>query len=171
METNKTKTVYFLIGPKGSGKTYIGKVLEKSLSKTYLNVETLLIAHCTANSLDPYKLEKHGFPIEESAIDLALVENNSVIVEGTGSSIYFEEHLNNLKFKYEVKLIRVRCPLDVCQNRAMKRDNSEQILVPEKLLKEINEKASRANFDWDLEIDNSAPAPQNTIVSLFSKII
>lgn len=37
------KTVYLLIGPKGSGKSYIGNLIENELGIKFLNVEEFFI--------------------------------------------------------------------------------------------------------------------------------
>ena len=47
LNVNKSsvKTVYILVGPKGSGKTFIGNALEDRLGILFIRVEKLLIEY------------------------------------------------------------------------------------------------------------------------------
>ena len=53
LNVNKSsvKTVYILVGPKGSGKTFIGNALEDRLGILFIRVEKLLIEYVEKNGL------------------------------------------------------------------------------------------------------------------------
>jgi len=52
-------------------------------------------------------------------------------------------------------LIRIYAPLKICYERVKSRDQNAHIPISDELLKKFNDNASRATFDWDLELDNS----------------
>ena len=170
-ERPRKQSVFILVGPKGSGKTYIGALLERRFSINFFRAEAFLLENYGKAELASRQLEKHGFPLEEAAIDQILANESAVIYEVTGSSEYFPEVLRNLRSKYEVKLVRIRCPLGSCYDRVKQRDQTDQIPVSDTAVKTINEKAAKATFAWDLEIDNSGPASNETIVSLFRTLL
>jgi len=167
----KNKTIYFLIGPKGSGKTYIGKLLEKKYGIKYPNFEALLLNHIEEFGIPEGGLKRDAFDFEEAIIHSILENGNSVIFEATGSSIYFPSVLENLGSTYTLKLIRLLCPLDICFERVKNRNPVGHHLVTDEKITEINIKASKVSLCWDLEIDNSDPAADQDIVSKFASII
>jgi len=165
------KRVYILIGPKGSGKTYIGNLIEQELGIKFLRVEQLLLEYIEKNGLSDKKLERDGFDIEEQAIDEALLLEAAIIFEATGSSIYMPSVLENLGKNYELKLIKIFCPLDICFERVKNRSIKNQFKVEDSLVKQINKKAANVILDWDLEIDNSKPASKQDIITKFTTIV
>ena len=164
------KTVYLLIGAKGSGKTYIGEILEKSLGVRFLSVEPLLIAHIALAKSPSDRLEYDGYDIEESAIDEILLTQNEVITESTGSSEHLLNFIRNLRTKYTIRLMRVLCPLEECFKRVKSRNSADQFYVPDDRINSINEKTIRLELDWDLEIDNSGPALDADICAQFESV-
>ncbi len=164
------KTVYVLIGPKGSGKTYIGSLLEKEIGLKFLSVEKLGLANIPKSKLKGEKLIQEGFHQEEAAIDEILKIHNAVSFESTGAHPYLHSVLARLRGKFNVKLIRIYAPLEICYERVKSRDQNAHIYVSEVLLKKINENAVRATFDWDLELDNSDKLTALEIVRAFTSI-
>ena len=170
-QPNAVPSVFILIGPKGCGKTTIGSLLEREFGIPFLRVEPLILENMKTSPLTGYELEKEGFHLEEQAIASIVAAENAVIFEATGSSRYFPEVLARLRRQYDVRLIRIRCPLELCSERVAQRDAAEHIAVSDELLESINRRAAGVELDWDLEIDNSGPAPDEQIVSLFRTIV
>ena len=162
------KAVYILVGPKGSGKSHIGKLLEEELGIRFLPVEPLLIAHIERFGQPAEGLSRHGFDIEERAIRDVLEEQDTVIFEATGSSEYFPSVVVNLRDGYVVKLIRIHCPLDICFTRVRDRDSEGHLPVTDEMVNAINKNANLVDFDWDLEIDNSGATSNKAIVAQFA---
>ncbi len=163
-------TVFILIGPKGSGKTFIGEVLERAFHLPFLRVEALLIAHIEKFGEPEGGLKRHGFDIEEEAIDATLRTNAAVIFEATGSSEYFPSVLDNLGAKYNVKLIRILCPLDTCIERIKQRASAGQFAVADDLVNQINRRSAAVSLAWDLVIDNSNPASEPELITRFKAL-
>ncbi len=165
------KTVYVFIGPKGTGKTYIGSILEKEIGLKFLPVEKLGLENIQKSKLTGEELIKEGFHQEESAIDEILKSNNAVSFESTGVHPYLQNILSSLRTKYNVRLIKIYTPLEKCYERIKHRDQSLQLPVSDDLLKRINEGAANVIFKWDLEIDNSAELDIKDIIFAFRSIL
>ncbi len=170
MSAAKEKLIYLLIGPKGSGKTYLGQTLERLLGIHFIAVEHRLIKHLQSVSIKNDNLPNDGYDLEAEWIEEAFRNYDEVISEATGSSKYLPAFLNKLDERYQLRLVRVVCPLDICLARIRTRGSSGQFVVGEDKINSINIATRDVKLDWCLEIDNSAPASNEEIVASFSKI-
>ena len=161
------KRVFILVGPKGSGKTHIGSLLEKEIGLKFLSVEKLGLENIPKSKLTGYELEKEGFHHEEMAIDRILTEEDAMSFEATGSSEYFLTVLDRLRVKYEVKLVKVFSPLPTCYHRIKQRGTANHIPVSEERIKMINEKAAKVELNWALIIDNSTQPANEQILHIW----
>lgn len=161
------KTVFILIGPKGSGKSHVGTVLKKYFGIPFLNVDQLGLENIPKSKLLGEDLIIEGFHLEEEKIAEILQTEDSVAFEATGSHAYFFVVLNRLRSNYAVKLIRVFAPLDKCRERMATRDQTKNIPVSSELIQSINERALMVRLPWDLELDNSIDISEGTIVAAF----
>ena len=161
------KTIYVLIGPKGSGKTHIGNLLERAFNIAFLNVENLGLANIPESKLTGFDLLKEGFHQEEAEIDRILTATDAMSFESTGAADYFYVVLGRLRSQYDVKLLRIYSPLETCHQRVHDRDQTAHIPVSDALLRSINEKAAGVDLAWDLQIDNSKPMPESEILEKF----
>ena len=166
-ENDKRKLVYILVGPKGSGKTHIGSLLEKEIGLKFLSVEKLGLENIPKSRLTGYELEKEGFHHEERAIDRILTEEAAMSFEATGSSEYFYTVLDRLRAKYKVKLVKVFSPLPTCYHRIKQRGTANHIPVSEEKIKTINEKAAKVDLNWALTIDNSTQPANEQILHIW----
>ena len=156
-----TKTLYMLIGPKGSGKTYIGKLIEKQMDISFLRVESIWL------SLKP---NENGWNKVEQAIDREFENCDKLIIENLGAGSDFHHFLNSLKTKYDIKMIRVYTDLSKCLARVKNRSNKDHIPVSDSNVEKYNKIASCVTFDWSLEIDNNGPAADVEILASFKKL-
>jgi predicted ABC-type ATPase len=170
VSTPRGKILYLLIGPKGSGKTYIGATLERLLGVCFISVEQRLINHLQTVPTEENCLPNDGYDLEAEWIEVAFQTAEEVISEATGSSKYLPTFLSQLAEKYELRLVRVACPMDICLERIRTRGTSGQFYVSEDKVTSINEATRDVKLDWCLEIDNSAPASNDEIVALFNSI-
>jgi shikimate kinase len=161
------KTVFIFIGPKGSGKTHVAAVIEKYFGIPFLNVDKLGMENIPKSKLIGEELIKEGFHLEEAKIAEILQTRNSVAFETTGAHPYFFVVLDRLRSNYAVKLIRVLAPIDKCHERMTNRDPTKNIPVSRELIQSINERASKVQLPWDLELDNSIDISDMGLVTAF----
>ena len=144
-----------LIGPKGSGKTYIGKLVDKHTSIFFLPIEPIWL------SLQP---NENGWIKVEKTIDEKFHSYEYLMIENLGAGEEFNKFLESLKSKYEIKMIRVFADLDKCLNRVKTRSKKDQIIVADSQVETYNRIASNVQFDWSIEIDNNGPASDAEIL-------
>lgn len=172
--TGAKKTVYILIGPKGSGKTYIGQLLEKELDIRFLAVEPIFMSIKGQRHNTDEDFIREGFELVEEAIDKSLEYHNGISFEATGATPLFKDLVNKLRRKYTVMLVRFRAPLALCLERIKTRDASLQIPVSEELIEKVNRLSDTADFDYTLTIDNSGTstgASDREIIDSFKTIL
>lgn len=171
MESKKDekKLVFILVGPKGSGKTHIGSLLEKETGLKFLSVEKLGLENIPKSKLTGYELEKEGFHHEEREIDRILTLEDAMSFEATGSSEYFHTVLERLRAKYKVRLIKVFSPLATCYHRIKQRGPADHIPVSEEKIRTINEKAAKVDLKWALTIDNSTQPTDEQIIGIWNE--
>ena len=149
------KTLYMLIGPKGSGKTTIGTLVDDRTDIAFLRVENIWL------SLKP---GEDGWQKVEQAIDRAFASSDKLMIENLGAGDGFHRFHESLSRKYTIKLIRVFCDLDICLERVKHRDRQNHIPVSDDKVAEYNAIAARVKLDWAAEIDNNGPASEDDIL-------
>jgi shikimate kinase len=165
-----SKVVYLMIGAKGSGKTYIGNLLERKLEIPFLRVEQRLIEHIQSVDGESDHLRNDGYDLELNWIDEILQTSSEAISEATGSSKHLPGFITCLKNNYNLKLIRISCPLDTCFKRVKARNQDHQFDVSDALIRSINAATDKVKLGWSLVIDNAGPALDTEILQEFSSI-
>ena len=155
------KILYMLIGPKGSGKTYIGTLVEKKTDISFLRVENIWL---TLNS------KEDGWLKVEQTIDKAFESCNKLMIENLGAGQGFHRFYVSLKVKYNIKLVRVFSDLDVCLDRVMSRENKNHIPVSDTKVAEYNKIAAQVKLDWAIEINNNGPASDAEILEAINSL-
>jgi shikimate kinase len=149
-----SKTLHILIGPKGSGKTYIGSRIEQLTSIKFLRVEPLWLQLAEGED---------GWDRVEREIDALFTQHEKVVIESLGAGDGFNRMHASLKDKYEVKLLKVETDLDECLRRVRDRDNANHIPVSDERVREYNRIAASVKHPWDVIIDNNGPATDEEI--------
>ena len=148
-----------LVGPKGSGKTTIGKVLgEASAHIAFLEVEKIFLQVMRKyDSVVDNVFNKVHQSIDAQILQL-LSAHTTVIIESLGlgtpgkSMDKFLEHYKELFGK--VFLIRIQCPLEICLDRCKNRNKTDQVPLDLERIKSYNEQSAKVNLQWDLELNN-----------------
>lgn len=151
-----------LIGPKGSGKTYMGTLVGAKTHIAFLRIETIWLA---------LKPDEDGWQQVELAIDRAFARTDDLMIESLGAGRRFHQLLASLTTRYSVRMIRVVADLDTCLARVKKRRGEGHIPVSDDKVEEYNRIASKVQFDWSLEIDNNGPALDAEILDAFRSIL
>ena len=163
------KTVYILIGLKGSGKTYIGNLLSERLSIPFLRVENIFLKIETVNPLTDQNYISSGFRNVENEIRSLLLNIDQLTIESTGIAVQFETMVSNLKKDFIVKLIKISTDPELCYRRVKNRDQSDHISISDDQLLEINKLAAKVSLDYDLIIHNNNQMDED-IIEQFRKM-
>lgn len=166
-----SRSVLVLVGPKGSGKTYVGSLVERELGVRFLRVEPIFLQNVRSSHLTGTALDEEGYLKVLAEIDAAPSHEPRIIIESTGASDAFPAFLHALRSRYEVMLISICAPLERCLERVRSRDQALHIPVSDDRVAEINERAALVRLPWDLEIDNSGPASSDVILHKIRRLL
>lgn len=150
------KVLYMLIGPKGSGKTYIGTLVNQHTDIAFIRVESIWLA------LEP---GEDGWKKVEGVIDETFQTYDKVMIESLGAGDGFRGFYEALAKKYAIKMIRVFADLETCFARVKSRSNKDHIAVSDDKVLEYTKIAATVSYDWDLEIDNNKPTADADILT------
>jgi len=157
------KTVYVLIGLKGSGKTYTGKLLSERLAIPFLRVEDIFLKLKTTNPPDDQNYVTRGYENVENEIRSLLTGFDELTIESTGIAFQFREMIAKLKIDFDVKLIKIDTDPELCFQRVKWRNQTGHIHVSDEMLAEINKLSESVCYDYDLIIKNSTTADDELI--------
>jgi predicted ABC-type ATPase len=155
------KTLFMLVGPKGSGKTHIGTLISQHTDIVFLRVEPIWL------SLKP---DEDGWKKVEAAIDALFQQHTKIMIESLGIGEGFSKFHASLAEKYPIKMIRVYADPEICFTRVKTRNSVEHIAVSDDKVVEFNALASAVNYEWALEINNNTPASDEAIIAAVQSI-
>jgi len=158
------KSVLILTGAKGSGKTYIGTLIQEKLNVEFFRVEEVWLRIKEERISDEYI--RKGFSLVEEEIDKKMVNTDNLIIESTAAHEYFNTFLKSIRKKYNINLIKVVASPEVCAERIKSRDQIRHIPVSDDIIEEINIKSFAVDLPFNLVIDNNNTA-DNKIVEIF----
>ena len=156
-----------LIGPKGSGKSHIGRVLENHFDVHFFLVEPHWMDYhteCKTAGRQPGIPE--GIAKVHPLIKDALQTYPHVCVETTGASKEILEDLLSLTQLEDTLIVRISVPLEICLERIAQRDQSEQIQMDINAIKEVYELSQALEIDDSLAIEN-IDLSEDEIIALF----
>jgi len=155
------KSLFMLVGPKGSGKTHIGTLVNQHTDIVFLRVEPIWLG------LKPHE---DGWKKVKVAIDAMFQKHDKVMIESLGIGEGFSKFHLSLAEKYSIKMIRVYADLETCFTRVKTRNNAEHIPVSDDKVEEFNKLASVVTYAWALEIDNNDQTPDTDIINAIQSI-
>ena len=158
---SNSKILFMLIGPKGSGKTHIGTLVNQHTDIVFLRVEPIWLR---------LKADEDGWKKVEAVIDALFQKQDKVMIESLGIGEGFVNFHASLAEKCSIKMIRVYADLETCFTRVKTRNNAEHIAVSDDKVAEFNQLASAVTFSWDLEINNNEFAVDEQIIKAIQSI-
>ena len=155
------KQLFILVGPKGSGKTTIGKIVDRETNISFLHVEPIWLA-----------LEdgENGWHKVRKEIDSLFEKRDVVMIESLGAGEGFKGFYNDLSKQYCIKFIKVHAELDTCLERVRNRESADHIPISDDKVQEYNTIASKVNWPWAVVIDNEHMAKKAEIISALKSI-
>jgi len=153
-----TKTLHLLIGPKGAGKTYIGKLVERELGIRFLRVEPIWL------SLQP---GHDGWHEVERRIDEAFTTTDELIIESLGIGNEFIRMQQSLAGRYRLRFVKVTTGLDECLQRVRGRNSHDHIPLSDAQVEAYNDIAAKAVHPWSAKIENGEFATKELILAAF----
>lgn len=135
-----------LIGPKGSGKSYIGTLIEARLGVPFFRVEPIFMEIRGDRSPDDPDYIREGFEAAEREIRRMIAEHGEIVIESTGTTPVFWEMLSRLSAHIPTYPIRIEAPYDLCRERMASRDQRLQIPVPEEMIRRMYTLSDTADY-------------------------
>lgn len=162
--------VLVLVGPKGCGKSTLGRWLAADLGGHFLDVELIAreVLATTGGKIDD-GYSRACFAAIASAIDRA--DGPLLILETTGAAPETEAFLDDLRRRHQVRLVRVRASKSVCSERIATRDASRQVDVPPELIEKMHALTEALSWQWDGEIDNDRGAARADAVAVAQQLL
>lgn len=164
------KTIYILIGLKGSGKTHLGVLLSERVKIPFLRVENIFLRLTTDDPLGDQNYISTGYKNVELEIRNRLTKDDRIIIESTGIATQFNDMIESLKNEYIVKLIKIESDSELCLKRIRIRDQTNHVAVSDDQIMKINKLSREVSFNFDLIIDNTNKK-DNELLEEFMKII
>ena len=160
-----------LVGPKGSGKSHIGHVLEQKLGVLFFHVERLWMdyyAECQAAGSQP-NISDGIARVHPKIVD-ALNANKHVCVETTGASAEILNDLLLLEPPDKMRVVKISAPLDLCLRRIAERDPTHQIPMDIESIRKVYELSVAVPIHPALVLENRSLSAQE-IVTQFQRIL
>jgi shikimate kinase len=149
------RMLILLVGPKGSGKSHVGRILERELGVHFFHVEPLWMRYREAClEADREATVAEGIAAVHPQLRAAVREHPHVCVETTGASPDILTDLMSLAPRADTLIVRMTSPLSVCLERIARRDPTHQIPVDLATCREIYELSTALELDADLVFDN-----------------
>jgi cytidylate kinase len=144
-----------LIGPKGSGKSFVGSLLQDRFGIKFLLVEPLWKAFFERGmSSGTTPSISEGIAEIHPVIRRALADAHHLAVETTGASEEILADLLSLVPREETLIIRINAPVELCSSRILTRSGAAHIPADEALVRKVHALSELAPVSPDIELSN-----------------
>lgn len=145
-----------LVGPKGAGKSTVGRMIESRFDAHFMDVERIAIRVLRSmGGIIDETYARRAFEEIARAIRAVEREHAAIVIETTGASEETVKFLHRLMARHDVRLIRVRASAETCAERIKTRNQSKQISVSDEVIRTMHARSNALNLPWDIEIDNN----------------
>lgn len=150
------KTIFLLIGQKGSGKSFIGNLFHQHFNIPFIRVEDWAKNVISDRKPDDERYIREVFLAIEKGIRKEIKKKQNLVFESLGLSTPFENMLSNLKNDFKVITIKISTDSQICLERVRLRDQSIHVNVSDNQVKEINKQFLTKNVNTDFIIENNS---------------
>ncbi len=157
------KVIYLLIGQKGSGKSYIGSILDREFGIRFIRVEDWAKKIKKNRAIDNEAYLKQVFGEIEKGIRDSLTETDKIVFESTGLTEYFDQMIQRLSRYFQVATIGVYADSKTCLERVKSRNQKIHFNISDDQVLMINEKVRERNFETDFSIVNEDKSEKELI--------
>lgn len=163
--------IFVLVGPKGSGKSFIGQTIQKSLGIVLIPVDQIwLTLKNERNDYGSLEFREAGFKLMYSQAQSVLKSNDSICIESTGVGAQKQDFIKSLSALGRLFLVKIIASEKTCLQRIHTRDNSCHIPKDDVQINDINRQSIALQMKWDLVLDNNQPLGADKIVAIFRRI-
>jgi shikimate kinase len=160
------KKIYLLIGPKGSGKSFIGALMEKEFGIKFIRVEDWVKEVKNNRQIDNQSYINESFQAIEKGVRKVLNQYDKVLFESTGLSDYFDQMLKKLNQDFSVISIRIQANDELCLNRVKTRDQSIHINVSDDQVNKINRLVREKEMKTDFTLINENKSADEIVIEI-----
>ncbi len=161
-----------LVGPKGAGKTSIGRGLGEHPGVRFVDVERVAkrVLDQTGGVIDEHYAARAFEAIYQ---ELCAREGDAatLVMETTGASDSANALLSKLRSRFDVVLVRILAEAALCDERMATRDQSAQIQVDSAMVRAMFERTVALDWPWALTVDNDGRREVAAIVADIARLI
>ena len=129
--------IVLLIGKKGSGKSFVGHLLEREFNIKFIRVEDWAKQVKRDRNYNDQSYLNEVFNVIENGIREVTKNHKVICFESLGLTNQFDRMIENLNKDYELVSIKLLCDNDKCLERVKSRDQSIHINISdENILKD-----------------------------------
>lgn len=169
--TSGIKTIFVVIGQKGTGKSLFCRIVHELYGILFLQVE--IIAREVKKERNVFDESYHDevYIQIESQIRGQLKNCSAVIFESTGLAAQFDMMIENLKNDFKIVSIYIKSDPELCLERIKNRDTAIHINVSDKDVKYINRLVLGKKFNCDYTIENNGSRDEliRSVKNIFDK--
>ena len=146
-----------LVGPKGSGKSHIGRTLQAKMGVHFFHVEPHWVdynARCADAGREPSIAE--GIAQIHPLIARVLDQHQDVCIETTGASSEILDALLALRPRADVLVARIAAPVDLCLERVATRDPTDMLAMEPEMVRMVHELSEALELDADIVLRNES---------------
>ncbi len=146
-----------LVGARGSGKSHIGRVLEREFGVRFFEVEPLWMAYLSeCREAGRLPVIPEGIALIHPEIRSALAQHGRLCVETTGAAQEILDGLVRLRPRDKVIVVKISAPAELCLQRLEAGNSTRRIPMDAEEIRKVNAMSGAAWIDADLDIHNEA---------------